>query len=195
MNKKLFFVPVLFSLLMTSCSKEAEVTVTVSGKVENSYKETSPITVTLDGGASVGKSTIADANGNYTFTNVPIGYDYTIGVAQKDSDPKISASTFDLVLLGKQISSGQTTNDSFVLVAMDLDNSGSIDNEDTEIFRSLLLIGSSSKIPDYGFYRFIPNGFDFKTSTNAKVNSFEVKKLNADINIPTFKAVKIGDFK
>lgn len=187
MNKKNLIVPFLAVLFFSACQKENTTLVTIQGKVENAYPESSKIIVSIKGNG-VNETTEVNNDGSYAFANLPAQQDYQIIVNQADSKPLIGFSTFDIVLFSKTILSSSSTLNTAQKVAADMDSSGVLDNTDITLMRSAML-GIDAKVPDLGFFRFITPDFIFGTN---KINVYDLKAVNQDTTVPTFKAVKIG---
>ena len=108
---------------MAACNQDSLV-VNLGGQISNEENESvEDVLIEL---SSTNTFTIqTDNQGTYEFSNLPMGYDYTI-TPTFDEDPVNGVTTFDLVLLNRHILGTQTLDSPYKLIAADINNSGTI---------------------------------------------------------------------
>lgn len=178
---------------MGSCTPAADVA-NVSGAIateEQSAVEN--VGVSLSGQGSASMNTAAD--GEYAFSNLTIGYDYTV-TPSLDGDYLNGVSTFDLVLISKHILGVELLNSPYKRIAADVNNSESITTLDLIQLRKVIL-SIDTEFEGNTSWRFVERAYAFPDQNNPWFEDFpEVININ---NIATnmltadFVAVKIGD--
>ncbi|WP_246141902.1 dockerin type I domain-containing protein, partial [Phaeodactylibacter luteus] len=94
------------------------------------------VEVSLSGNGSA--TVMTNANGQYVFTNLNAGLDYTV-TPQRDGDYLNGVSTFDLVLISKHILGVEPLSTPYKRIAADVNSSGSITTLDLIQLRKLIL--------------------------------------------------------
>ena len=163
----------------------------VSTESNNSVED---VQVSLSGQGSATEMTTAD--GQYTFTGLVEGYDYTI-TPERDGDYLNGVSTFDLVLISQHILGVQLLNTPYKMIAADVNNSESITTLDLIQLRKLIL-SIDTEFTNNTSWRFVDADFAFPQPSNPWMTQFpEVININ---NLSSagdygndFVAVKIGD--
>lgn len=135
------------------------------------------------------------ANGSYSFGNIPFGSDITIE-PRCNTNYLDGVSTLDLVLIQRHILSVQKLDTPFKLIAADVNQSGNISLLDAILVRRLILHGLD-EFPNGKSWRFIPVSYSFPVPINPWFESFpEVININdiQGFNInQNFTAIKLGD--
>lgn len=143
------------------------------------------VQITLAGpnGSSI---SVTDSEGNYVFSQVPVGEDYTI-TAARDGDDGFGVSIGDIVLLNKYIVGLDALPTPYASVAGDVNNSGNISVGDISVLRKLLLdlIKGFSEVPSWIFVT--------DDSLPPYITSWELPYLDAGSDQLNFIAVKYGD--
>ncbi|NJL55570.1 T9SS type A sorting domain-containing protein [bacterium] len=136
-----------------------------------------------------------DAQGQYGFVNLQLGYDYTV-TPSLDERPLNGVSTYDLVLITKHILGVQPLNTPYKLIAADVNNSKSISILDLIALRKLIL-SVDTEFANNTSWRFVEASYAFPNPVNPWSQAFpEVKNINdlaGQINNVNFVAIKIGD--
>lgn len=130
-----------------------------------------------------------DANGNYNFTNVPAGNDYTITIEKEDGDWG-GITTFDIIVGVKHILGVQPFTTPFQQLAADVNNDGSVSTLDLVFMRQLIL-NLTNTFPGGQFYLFATSDYDPAAGTGA-VAPLNISDLQEDLTID-FVQVKLGD--
>ncbi|MBL7781793.1 MAG: T9SS type A sorting domain-containing protein, partial [Saprospiraceae bacterium] len=134
-------------------------------------------------------------DGNYAFTNVPMGTNVTVTPA-KDNDPLNGVTTYDLVLISKHILGLEPLTTPYKMIAADANRSGSITTFDIVEFRKLIL-GIYEELPGNTSWRFVEKAYNFPNPANPfqttfpenmSINNLAASYMNAD-----FVGVKVGD--
>jgi hypothetical protein len=153
------------------------------------------VNVTINSPSGFNSSVMTDADGNFSFANVPAGGDYTI-TPEKDVDPLNGVSTYDLVLMSKHILNVQLLDSPYKMIAADVNNSGTITTFDLVAARKLILF-ISDEFPNNTSWRFVRKDHQFSNPANPFADNLpEVYNLN---NLPSdmlnidFVAIKVGD--
>ena len=174
---------------LNTCSPKVKLTgaiKTATGRPVNQ------VTVGLSGFTTTSGQT--NENGLFSIQNISTGGPYILKPVSPN-DFKNGVSTFDLVLLQRQLLQGQTLKSPLQLLAADIDNSGNISIRDLLELRKLV-INLSSKFEKNTSWRFIPTHFIFPDSSDPWKTPFPEEIIYADISKDTtgsFTAVKIGD--
>jgi hypothetical protein len=143
----------------------------------------------------IGSVNLTDAQGVYSFNNVPVGSSFAIA-PEKDDNPLNGVTTYDLVLISKHILGIQPLNTPYKMIAADANKSGSITTFDIVEIRKLIL-GIYTELPSNTSWRFVDKAFDFPSPVNPfqtvfpeviNINNAQVNQVDQD-----FVGVKIGD--
>ncbi len=174
---------------LNTCSPKVKLTgaiKTATGRPVNQ------VTVGLSGFTTTSGQT--NENGLFSIQNISTGGPYILKPVSPN-DFKNGVSTFDLVLLQRQLLQGQTLKSPLQLLAADIDNSGNISIRDLLELRKLV-INLSSKFEKNTSWRFIPTHFIFPDSSDPWKTPFPEEIIYPAIFKDTtgsFTAVKIGD--
>ena len=166
---------------------------TVAGAIETEMEAgVEGVDVQVNGGVF---AQFTDINGNFTFTGLPSGGDYSV-TPMLDENPGNGVTTYDLVLISRHILGVQNLNSPYKIIAADANRSGGVTTLDMVVIRRVIL-----QI-DPGFanntsWRFVDNDFVFPDPANPftvdfpeviNYNNLSEDDLNAD-----FVAIKVGD--
>ena len=153
-----------------------------------------PASVTLSGGAST--ATDADADGYYSFAQLPTGQDYHVQPT-RDDQPLDGVTTFDIVLISQHILGTQSLDSPYKLIAADANGSGSISALDLVTLRKLILYLDDA-LPGGHSWRFVDGQHVFADPTQpwdapgfpelCTLEALATPAMQTD-----FIAVKIGD--
>ncbi|MEL7122206.1 MAG: T9SS type A sorting domain-containing protein, partial [Bacteroidota bacterium] len=134
-------------------------------------------------------------DGNYTFNELEIGYDYSV-TPSLDADYLNGVSTFDLVLISKHILGLEQLNTPYKLIAADINNSRTITTLDLIQLRKLIL-SIDNEFSNNASWRFIPSDYTFPLPADPWSENFpEVLNINNftdDMMAGDFTAIKVGD--
>ncbi len=149
-------------------------------------------TISLTGSNT--NSMITGANGLYSF-NVSAGGSYTVSPS-KNNDITVSngVTTFDIVLIQRQILAIQALPSSYKIIAADVNNSSSITTLDILHMRSVIL-GNASSFPGGRLWAFVPDDYAFANPQNPFPfqSSRTYQNLSASITGQDFIGIKLGD--
>lgn len=168
--------------------------VALGGSTKNDEGEAvSDVQMTISGQGSATIST--DDAGEYMFTNIPAGHDYSL-TPFKNDDLRNGVSTIDIVLISKHVLNVAKLDSPYKLIAADVNNSGSISTLDVVAIRKAVLFVSDEFVGNTS-WRFIDKNHTFTNPANpfnepfaevVNMNNLTHDELKAD-----FMAVKIGD--
>jgi len=176
---------ILFSL--TSCFLFAQNT--ISGNIEClAGANMENVTVELTGPVIGTISVLTDADGNYTFNDMPSGEDYIIH-AEKDGSILNGITTYDLVLIMKGVLLIQPFDNPFLFLAADINLSGAVTSLDMLLLRQLIL-SITTTVPE-GVWRFATEDFDYNPPAGY-VNDIPVTNLQNDVAVNLI-GVRFGD--
>ncbi len=136
---------------------------------------------------------ITNAAGQYVLDN--IGKGQTIKITpDKVDDPLNGLSTIDLLLIEKHIKGQTVFVDPYILIAADINKSGSITVTDLIELRKLIL-GTVNTFPNNKPWIFLPSGFKFPDPQNPWVypSHLEFPSLNSPVSDADFIGIKVGD--
>jgi hypothetical protein len=168
---------------------------TISGNVQTHWG--TPLEgATLELSGSATRSTLSDSLGNYQFTDVPAGANYTIK-ATHDSNDLNGVTTYDLVLISKHILAIEGFDSPWKMIAGDVNQSGSITTFDIVETRKVIL-GINPVFPATNSWRFLPASTVFANSNNPfqgglPSDSISISNLQANYFGADFKGIKMGD--
>jgi hypothetical protein len=159
---------------------------------DESDNATAGVTVQLSGQASM--SYVTDDNGDYAFTGLIEGYDYSV-TPSMDNEYLNGVSTFDLVLISKHILNVKPLNSPYKLIAADVNNSRSITTLDLIQLRKLIL-SVDTKFANNRSWRFVRADYVFPNTANPWAAEFpevlNINNLSGDVQ-GDFVAIKVGD--
>ncbi|MBV6438843.1 MAG: hypothetical protein DYG98_11940 [Haliscomenobacteraceae bacterium CHB4] len=167
----------------------------VSGNVQTHWGQPMPnVKMTITGGASA--TVYTDSAGNYTFTNIPVGGNYTVA-ASLDTNDLNGVSTFDLVLMSKHILGLEPLDSPWKIIASDANKSNSVTTFDIVEIRKLIL-GIYTVYPNNTSWRFFPLAASFPDpgqpfSGNLPPEVISILNLQGDYTGGNFRGVKTGD--
>ena len=177
---------------MGACTNVTKVA--LGGSTKNDEGEAvSDVQMTISGQGSATIST--DDAGEYMFTNIPAGHDYSL-TPFKNDDLRNGVSTIDIVLISKHVLNVAKLDSPYKLIAADVNKSGTISTLDVVAVRKAVLF-VSDEFPGNTSWRFIDNNHVFTNPSNpfnepfaevVNMNNLTHDELKAD-----FMAVKIGD--
>ncbi|NOT38428.1 MAG: T9SS type A sorting domain-containing protein [Saprospiraceae bacterium] len=167
----------------------------VSGKIQRENQTPiRDVEVSLKNGFhAVMANAKSNVEGIYSFTNIPIGQEYYID-ASKTDDVINGISTYDIVLIQRNILGKQLFNSALQYLAADVNNSNSVTSRDISDLRKLIL-GVKDDLPCKSSWNFIPKAFQFQDISNpweveSKIFLADVKEV---LDIQHFTAYKKGD--
>ncbi|MCP5077183.1 MAG: hypothetical protein GY951_03900 [Psychromonas sp.] len=145
------------------------------------------VTIELIAASGTVQTTSPDGNGEYEFLNVASNEDYTLHI--EADDPAIyGITTYDLVLIVQGILNPPFDNP-FLILAADVNLSGSVSTLDLVLLRQLILF-IVTDLPG-PTWRFATEDFDYDPPSGF-VNDIPIVDLQSDIVI-NLVAVKVGD--
>ena len=138
--------------------------------------------------------TTAD-DGQYQFTGLQFGEDYTITPA-KDDQPLNGVTTFDLVLISRHILGIQPLGSPYKIIAADANHSQGVTTFDLVEIRKLILY-MNDEFPNNTSWRFVDKNYVFPNPANPWQEVFpeviNVNNLGSSVMAGDFVAVKTGD--
>ncbi|MFK7932088.1 MAG: peroxidase family protein [Saprospiraceae bacterium] len=139
-------------------------------------------------------STFTTAAGTFAFAEVPKCEEQWIYPVKND-DTMNGISTFDIIVILKDILGTQKMTNPYQIIAADVNNSGSITTGDLIALRRLIL-GQWTELPDNTSWRFVDADYVFPDPLNPFLEAFpervKVDKMY-NHNRQDFIAIKIGD--
>lgn len=186
----------LLGLLITliSITPVLAQTATVSGKVTDaSGAFLAGVTIELldENGAVVAS---ASNVGPYSFENVATGQTYSLNI-KKSGSPLNGLSTYDLVLMHRQILGTGDPLSPLQLLAGDVNGSNSLSVADLISVR-LMILGIITELPEGRNWDFIPASYQFQNPLNPFAEVGNIDRtffLDDDIENLDFHALKYGD--
>lgn len=177
------------------CS-ESGMLVTISGQARTEDFETINETLVLmsSNAPELDGQMMTTANGNYSFSNLPVDYDYEIA-AEKDGDFTNGVSTLDLVLIQRHLLGFDEFESPYKVIASDVDNNDKISASDIVALRKLVL-GITPQYPNgQTSWRFVDSRQEFNDVSSPwpydQTISFD--NINANKTQMDLIAVKMGD--
>ncbi|MEZ4919298.1 MAG: T9SS type A sorting domain-containing protein [Saprospiraceae bacterium] len=157
------------------------------------------VEVQLEGvgaGITTDLQTESGAEGWYGFMNeVPASTNYTV-IPHKDDDPLNGLSTADAIMLQKYLLGQGTLPSPYLLIAADIDHSGTITAKDVRDLRRLL-VGLDAQFVNNTSWRFVDRDFVFPNPLNPFETAFpetiSAMNIGEDHLEDDFVAIKIGD--
>ncbi len=151
------------------------------------------VRIKITGSASA--TVYTDSLGNYTFTNIPAGGNYTI-TPERDSNDLNGVSTYDLVLISKHILGLEPFDSPWKIIAADANKSNSVTTFDIVEIRKVIL-GINNAFPNNASWRF-PAYTAFSNLAQPFNNplppeSISILNLQSDYTGANFIGVKTGD--
>ena len=136
---------------------------------------------------------VTNSTGTYTF-ELPKGPAYEI-IPEKDTNPLNGVSTFDLVLISKQILGIQPFEHAHQWVAADINQSATITTYDLVLLRRLIL-NIDTRFTHNTSWRFVPMDYEFsmeQSVIDVFPESIKIENLADAKTDMDFRAIKIGD--
>ncbi|PHN03575.1 hypothetical protein CRP01_26580 [Flavilitoribacter nigricans DSM 23189 = NBRC 102662] len=169
--------------------------ISVEGTIETSWSvPVEDVIVHLEGEA-MNADDQTNVQGIYLFNNVVDGYNYRI-TPEKDGDDRNGLTTFDLLYLRAHLMGENVITDPYLLIAADLNGSGTVTTMDLLEMRQLLL-GENDDLRTNTSWRFVDAAYEFTNTTNPLAEDFpeyiEVDNLLDCLSGANFRAIKIGD--
>jgi hypothetical protein len=167
---------------------------TIAGVIKTEEeKPVEKVNTQLSGESSA--TMLTSAEGAYGFTNLRVGYDYTV-TPLLDVNHVNGVSTFDIVLITKHILGIQPLDSPYKMLSADVNQSKSVTTLDLIQIRKLIL-AIDLRFAQTTSWRFIPKAFNFPDPTNPWATEFpeviSINDLPGIINDANFVAIKMGD--
>jgi len=188
--KNLIFFFSIFTLSVTAQ------TTTVSGSILNKFSVPSTNVELSLTGNNFNQTTTTDAEGNYTFSEVPINQEFSLRVIKED-DPINGVSTFDMVIMVNHILGLNEFETPDQYIAMDANQSGSNTAFDLVQLRQLVL-GIITELPNSAAWRIVAVS-DIENANFSQGGFDNIVPINQNFTTGTtpttinFLAIKIGD--
>jgi hypothetical protein len=170
-------------------------TVDVGGQVYTTENEAVPdVLIQLSGATS--EEDITDASGNYLFSDLSPGSDYTV-TPYKDEYPLNGVDVGDILTIQRYINANYSyLNTPYKIIAADVNNDGQILVNDLIILQRLINT-SLSVFPNNESWRFVPEEYVFTDPSNPLNEDFPeaifYSPLEDDKVAEDFIAIKTGD--
>ena len=142
-------------------------------------------------------STATDADGNYSFPNLPMGDSYFVS-ASNNNCQRDGISVSDATKIISHLLFQNSFSDPFEYIVADTNNDGTISVSDV-LFIQFLLLGIINEFPNQDSYLITRSDLQFSeanpltTSWKQTAFLFEVKSLSGPALVPDFIAYKSGD--
>lgn len=141
-----------------------------------------------------GLSEWSDEDGHYAFPEMSAGKNYVLKPAKND-DATNGVTTLDLVLIQRHILGIQKLVDPYLLIAADINKSGTISASDILELQKLIL-GQIESFSNNTSWRFIDQNYSFPDPNNPWFEEvpegYTFDPLVSDMEL-NFKAIKVGD--
>lgn len=139
--------------------------------------------------------TLTEANGTYTFNDLPKGVNYTI-TPELDKEAQNGLSIGDIILLQKHILGKQAFTDPYQIIAADVNKSGNISISDLIEIRRLLL-GQEVAFANAPSWQFVTSDYVFTNPNKPTQENYAqqilIPNIQGDYIGQNFVAVKTGD--
>lgn len=168
--------------------------VSISGNIKSWWGVNMPnVQVALSGTQT--DTVTTDASGNYTFSNLPQGGNYTVTPLTK-ANPLNGVDAFDLILVSRHILNLEPLSPGWKLIAADVNGNGTVTTFDNVDCRKVIL-GSLANFPIQKSWRYFPANATFADPANpfADLPSEFISLTNLGQNATgvNFFGVKTGD--
>lgn len=173
----------------------APATVSIGGQIQTHWGTPMPnVVVKLSGGATA--TTRTDASGNYTFSNLAAGQNYTV-TPERDTNDVNGITTFDLSLVNKHVLGLDKLDSPWKILAADANGSNGVSTIDIVEGRKVLL-GLNPAFPAVGSWRFFPASTTFANpddpfSGGTPPEILQFSNLQQNVTNADFKGLKVGD--
>lgn len=170
-------------------------TFSISGTVQTHWGVAMPgVKIILSGGAT---DTIPTSpTGYFQFNALPAGLTYNLR-AVYDTTVLNGVTTFDMVLMSKQVLGLDTLDTPYQIVAADVNGSNSLTTYDIVETRKVVLNINPTFPNGMPSWRFIPAGFAFtdplQPFLNTIPNTIQYTNLSQNVTGANFKGLKVGD--
>ena len=172
----------------------ANMTTTISGKI---YREDNAAiqnaNLKLVGGGNTYTAT-SDINGDYTFSNIPIGGTYILTMTKTNDSPANGISIADMFKITQHNLGILPLNSPYKMIAADVNNDGSIDASDILALLNFILVVTPN-LPAGGWL-FIPSDYVFTNPNDPFSNTYPQSKtinLISALSNVNFIGLKRGD--
>jgi hypothetical protein len=168
----------------------------IQGKIATEEnKGVEAVKVQLNTNASSIGDTVTMSSGDYQFSSIETGNDYTV-TPTKDDFPLNGVTTFDLVVISKHILGISLLDSPYKMIAADINRSNSITTFDLVELRKMVLL-LHDDFPNNTSWRFVDKNYVFPNPQNPWSAPFpevvSINNLDATVAKADFIAVKIGD--
>lgn len=183
------------ALTQNGYPQPAPATLSISGQIQTHWgMPMANVVVKLSGGATA--TTRTDAAGNYVFSNLTPGQNYTVA-PERDTNDVNGITTFDLSIVNKHVLGLDLLDSPWKILAADANGSNSVSTIDIVEGRKVLL-GLNNTFPAVGSWRFFPASTTFVNpgdpfSGGAPAETLQFSNLQQNVTDAHFKGVKIGD--
>ncbi len=168
----------------------------VSGNIADpSGSGMSGVSVSVSGNGPLTAPATTSANGNFMFSNLGLGHDYTF-TPNYNMNPMNGVTTYDLVLITRHILNIQLLDTPYKIIAADVNKSGTVTTNDVVELRKIVL----QIIPTFtnnSSWRFVDEDHVFPNPSNPFsppfAEYFNINDLANNQAGVDFVAVKIGD--
>jgi len=147
----------------------------------------------LTGGVSERSAT--DEDGNYAFSGIPVGNDYTVQ-PMLDGDAMDGVSTFDLVEIQRHLLGMDTIRNPYKHIAADVDRNRQISAKDMLFLRRMIL-GLERDFGGLPAWRFVQRDYQFADPADPLKENFpemfDIRQLPGNMMYVDFTGVKLGD--
>ena len=142
---------------------------------------------------NTGATTMTNSDGDYTFSDLPLGQPYTLTPSRDDNHGN-GLSAQDLVIMQRHILGLQVIENPFLFIAADANKDERVSALDVINFLNLI-IGRTTTIPNNTSWRFVPStkSFDNGEDPFDFIEKDAVQNLTGDVTDLNFTALKTGD--
>ena len=171
--------------------------VSVSGSVlMESGKAVSNVILQLAGAeVPVIATAYSDANGNFSFGNVPANSGYAITIDKPD-EAVDGLSVLDIIRIRKHVQNVELLENPFQIIAADVDGSGSVNVLDIIKIQKVIL-NIDETFEDVHVWRYVPANFPFTDPADPFLDdipeSFSLNNLTGNFNGVNVIGIKAGD--
>lgn len=145
-------------------------------------------------GQSTG-SQVTDNSGNYAFSGLDTGFDYTVTPSWPGDCQSPCLNVYDLYLISQHILGVAPLTSPYALISADVNNSASVTSLDMINLQSVIL-GNTSAFPNNLCWRFVPADYVFPIPFNPWAQPWpEVVNINnlTDDVLADFIGIQVGD--
>lgn len=178
------------------CPGSSSVTANLEGKMMTikGQEDFEGVQLNLLGDNNMQKQQLSDADGHYSFNNLPVQQKYQLTPVY-NKDALNGVSTLDIVQIQKHILGIAPFEYVHQFIAADVNNSKSINGSDLVQLRKLILGRYNNDIlPNNTSWRFIPTDFQWNFYEPHNVpEHITVQNLTQSMNELMFYGIKVGD--